>query len=80
MQRDKEPYTFTEWTRVAPKWKFWNKQETATISCTAKNCEWTTHIHRRHNGALAAHASSWGLQARLILHTDAHKTNKKKVS
>lgn len=72
---EKELYTESEWERVAPKWKFWNKQEIKTIHCT--KCDWKYLVRRTYNGAMAMHAASFGLQVSLMMHADKHQTKKK---
>jgi hypothetical protein len=72
----KELYAESEWTRVAPKWKFWNKQERKVISCT--KCDWQYPVNRTHHSAMGMHAASFGLSTSLWLHAEKHQPKKKK--
>jgi len=72
----KEPFIESDWVRVAPDWKFWNKQEVKTISCV--KCDWKTTINRRHSGAMAGYASMYGTQLSIMMHMDKHAVAKSK--
>ena len=71
----KEPFIESDWVRVAPNWKFWNKQEIKTISCT--NCDWQTSINRKYRGAMAGYAMMFGVKTSIMYHMEKHEKPKK---
>jgi len=72
----KELFVESGWVRVAPNWKFWNKQEIKTISCT--KCDFKRTFNRIHRGPVLANLSRQGLTMALMLHSTEHPKKKSK--
>lgn len=78
MSKEYDVFIEGDWSRVEPKWKFWNKQQHKRIWCT--KCSWDIYVNRTYYSAMSASLAAMSVGLAMATHSESHESKKKKTT